>query len=347
MKISNGVKKQAILWEKLDKNRVKCNVCNHYCLINNGKKGICGVRKNEGGKLYTLVYGKAIAENIDPIEKKPFFHFLPGTKSYSIATVGCNFRCRHCQNADISQISKERAFKDSDLILGKDLPPEKVVENALNNNCSSIAYTYTEPTIFLEYALDTMKLAKKKGLKNNWVSNGYMTKKTLDLISPYLDAINVDLKGFDEDFYLEVCGAKLAPILENLKIIKRKKIWLEVTTLLIPTKNDSPKELKKIADFIVKELGPETPWHISRFFPAYQMIDLPSTEVEVIRQAVKIGRKAGLKYVYSGNIPGDSYEDTYCPKCGEKMIDRTGYSIERFDDKGRCSKCGTNLNLVL
>jgi len=298
------MKKEAVLYKKLAENKVRCEVCNHRCFIDDKKKGICGVRKNEGGKLYSLVYGKAIAENIDPIEKKPFFHFLPGTKSYSIATVGCNFRCRHCQNADISQISKERAFKDSDLILilGKDLPPEKVVENALNNNCSSIAYTYTEPTIFLEYALDTMKLAKKKGLKNNWVSNGYMTKKTLDLISPYLDAINVDLKGFDEDFYLEVCGAKLAPILENLKIIKRKKIWLEVTTLLIPTKNDSPKELKKIADFIVKELGPETPWHISRFFPAYQMIDLPPTEVEVIRQAVKIGRKAGLKYVYSGNI---------------------------------------------
>jgi len=260
------MKKEAVLYKKLAENKVRCEVCNHRCFIDDKKKGICGVRKNEGGKLYSLVYGKAIAENIDPIEKKPFFHFLPGTKSYSIATVGCNFRCRHCQNADISQISKERAFKDSDLILGKDLPPEKVVENALNNNCSSIAYTYTEPTIFLEYALDTMKLAKKKGLKNNWVSNGYMTKKTLDLISPYLDAINVDLKGFDEDFYLEVCGAKLAPILENLKIIKRKKIWLEVTTLLIPTKNDSPKELKKIADFIVKELGPETPWHISRFF---------------------------------------------------------------------------------
>lgn len=339
--------REAILYEKFKDNKVKCGVCNHRCLIGDGKKGICGVRKNEGGKLYTLVYGKAIAENVDPIEKKPFFHFMPGTRSLSIATVGCNFSCAHCQNADISQISKERAFEDSDLILGKDLPPEKVIEDTLKNNCPSIAYTYTEPTIFVEYALDTMKLAKKKGIKNIWVSNGYMTKETLDLIGPYLDAINVDLKGFTEKFYQEVCKAKLAPILDNLKEIKKKGIWLEVTTLLIPIKNDSPKDLKNIAEFIAKELGVETPWHISRFFPAYRMMDLPPTEVETIRKAVEIGRKAGLKYVYSGNIPGDSFEDTYCPKCKEKMIDRTGYSIERFDDKGMCSKCKTNLNLIL
>ena len=338
--------KEAILYEKLKDSKVKCGVCNHRCLISDGKKGICGVRKNEGGKLYTLVYGKAIAENVDPIEKKPFFHFMPGSTSLSIATMGCNFKCAHCQNADISQ---------SDLILGKDLLPEKVIEDTLKNNCPSIAYTYTEPTIFVEYALDTMKLAKKNGIKNIWVSNGYMTKETLDLIGPYLDAINVDLKGFTEKFYQEVCKAKLAPILDNLKEIKsapraggrRKKIWLEVTTLLIPTKNDSSKDLKNIAEFIAKELGVETPWHISRFFPAYRMMDLPPTKVETIRKAVEIGRKAGLKYVYSGNIPGDSFEDTYCSKCKEKMIDRIGYSIERFDDKGMCSKCKTNLNLIL
>ncbi len=339
--------KEAILYKKLKDGKVKCGVCNHRCVINDGEKGICGVRKNEKGKLYTLVYGKAIAENIDPIEKKPFFHFMPGTTSLSIATVGCNFHCLHCQNADISQISKERAFEDSDLILGKNLSPEQVIEYALKNNCPSIAYTYTEPTIFIEYALDTMKLAKKKGLKNVWVSNGYMTKETLDLIGPFLDAINVDLKGFTEKFYQEVCGAQLKPILENLKDIKKKKIWLEVTTLLIPTKNDSLKDLKSIAEFIARELGEETPWHISRFFPAYRMIDLPPTEVGIIQKAVEIGRKAGLRYVYSGNIPGDSFEDTYCPKCKEKMIDRTGYSIERFDDKGKCSKCGMDLNLVL
>ena len=287
------MKKEAILYEKLSGNKVRCGVCNHRCLIGDGKKGICGVRKNEKGKLYTLVYGKAIAENIDPIEKKPFFHFMPGTRSLSIATVGCNFRCMHCQNADISQ---------TDFISGKDLLPERVVEDALENDCPSIAYTYTEPTIFVEYALDTMKLARKNKLKNVWVSNGYMTKETLDLIGLYLDAINVDLKGFTEKFYQEVCGAKLKPVLENLKRIKKKKIWLEVTTLIIPTKNDSPKELKNIAEFIKKELGAETPWHVSRFFPTYKMVDLLPTEVEKIYKAVDIGKKAGLKYVYGGNI---------------------------------------------
>lgn len=294
------MRKEAILYAKLKDppagevgNKVKCGVCNHQCVINDGNKGICGVRKNEKGKLYTLVYGKAIAENIDPIEKKPLYHFLPGTKTLSIATVGCNFRCLHCQNADISQV---------DFISGKDLPPEKIVEDAIKTNCPSIAYTYTEPTIFVEYALDTMRLARKKNLKNIWVSNGYMTKETLALVEPYLDAINVDLKAFTEKFYQEVCGAKLKPVLENLKGIKKKKIWLEVTTLIIPTKNDSSKELKDIAKFIKKELGPETPWHVSRFFPTYKLTDVPSTEVEKIYQAVEIGKKAGLKYVYEGNI---------------------------------------------
>jgi pyruvate formate lyase activating enzyme len=291
--------KEALLYEKLKDKWVRCGLCNHQCLIDKTRRGICGVRENGHGKLYTLVYGKAIAENIDPIEKKPFYHFLPGTFSLSIATVGCNFQCLHCQNADISQVSKERADVE---ILGKDLPPEKVVKHALDNNCPSISYTYTEPTIFLEYALDCMKLARSKGLKNNWVSNGYMTKEALDLIAPYLDAINVDLKAFTEKFYQEVCKAKLAPVLENLKKIKKKKIWLEVTTLIIPKKNDSEKELKQIAEFIKNELGEDTPWHVSRFFPYYKLDSIPPTSVEKVRQAVEIGKKAGLKYVYAGNV---------------------------------------------
>lgn len=340
------MKKEAVLYKKVKHNTVQCGVCNHRCVIGDGKKGICGVRKNEGNKLYSLVYGKAIAEGIDPIEKKPLFHFMPGTRILSIATVGCNFKCLHCQNADISQVSKEKAFQDSDLILGKELLPEKIVQDTLENNCPSIAYTYTEPTIFLEYALDTMKLAHKKNIKNVWVSNGYMTKETLDLIGSHLDAINVDLKGFTEKFYQEVCGAKLEPVLENLKEIKKKKIWLEVTTLLIPGKNDSPKELKDIAEFIKAELGPETPWHVSRFFPSYKAMDFSPTEVRVVQQAVEIGKKAGLKYVYSGNVPGDSCEDTRCPKCREKMISRIGYSIERFDNKGKCSSCGEGLDII-
>lgn len=340
------MKKEAILYDKIEGNKVRCGVCNHRCIIDGGKKGICGVRKNEGGTLYTLVYGKAIAENVDPVEKKPLFHFMPGTLSLSIAAVGCNFRCLHCQNADISQASKERAFEDSDLILGKDLPPEKIVEDTLAENCPSISYTYTEPTIFIEYALDTMKLAKKEGLRNIWVSNGYMSTETLDVITPYLDAINVDLKGFTEKFYNEICGAKLRPVLDNLIDIKRRGIWLEITTLLITRKNDSAEELEGIAKFIRDNLGVETPWHISRFFPAYKIIDLPPTEVKIIRNAVEIGRNAGLKYVYSGNIPGDTFEDTHCPKCKEKMINRVGYLVERFDDEGKCSACGENLNII-
>ncbi len=341
------MKKEAILYDKIEGNKVRCGVCNHRCIIDDGKKGICGVRKNEGGTLYTLVYGKAIAENVDPIEKKPLFHFMPGTLSLSIAAVGCNFRCLHCQNADISQASKERAFEDSDLILGKNLPPEKVIEDTLAEDCPSISYTYTEPTVFVEYALDTMKLARKKGLKNVWVSNGYMTNETINEIAPYLDAINVDLKGFTEKFYTEVCGARLEPVLENLKEIKKRKIWLEITTLLITEKNDSPEELKGIAEFIKNNLGDDTPWHISRFFPAYKLIDLPPTEVKIIREAVEIGRAAGLKYVYSGNIPGDGFEDTYCPKCKEKIINRVGYLVERFDDNGKCGNCGENLSIIL
>lgn len=292
--------KEALLYEKLDSNKVQCGLCNHRCVINEGKQGICGVRENKNGKLYSLVYGKAIAENIDPIEKKPLYRFLPGTESLSIATIGCNFKCLHCQNADISQISKQQTVNSEQL--GKNLPPEEVIKHALDNNCPSISYTYTEPTVFLEYALDCMKLAREKGLKNVWVSNGYMTKETLSLVVPYLDAINVDLKAFTEEFYQEVCGARLKPVLENLKDIKKKGIHLEITTLIIPGKNDSEKELEDIANFIKDELGNDTPWHVSRFFPYHKMNELPSTPVEKISQAVEIGKSVGLKYVYAGNV---------------------------------------------
>jgi pyruvate formate lyase activating enzyme len=291
--------KEALLYEKMAGGKVKCGLCNHRCVINNGKRGICGVRENRKGKLYSLVYGKIIAENIDPIEKKPLYHFLPGTYSLSIATVGCNFRCLHCQNADISQISPDRG-RDPDS--GRDKTPEKIVKDALNAKCPSISYTYTEPTIFMEFALDCMKLAKNKGLKNIWVSNGYMTKEALDLVAPYLDATNVDLKAFTEKFYSEVCGAKLKPVLDNLIDIKKRKIHLEITTLIIPTKNDSEKELKQIAEFIKKKVGADTPWHVSRFFPYYKMKDVPPTPAEKIYKAVEIGKKAGLKYVHAGNV---------------------------------------------
>lgn len=293
--------KECYLYKKLSGKKVQCQTCNHRCTIADGKRGICGVRENRKGKLYLLVYGKAIAVNIDPIEKKPFYHFLPGTYSFSIATVGCNFHCPWCQNWNISQAAKDPKLGHKLEILGEDWPPEKIVRQALKTDCKSIAYTYTEPTIFLEYALDTMKLAYKRGLKNCWVSNGYFTKQTLVKIAPFLDAINIDLKGFSEKNYQKYSGAKLAPVLENIKAVHNKKIHLEITTMIIPTVNDSEKELKKAAQFIAS-IDKKIPWHISRFFPAYKMVDLSPTPSETLQKAKQIGEKAGLKNVYLGNL---------------------------------------------
>ncbi len=341
--------KQAILYKKLKDKSVRCQVCNHHCLILNGKRGICGVRENQNGKLFSLVYNKAIACNVDPIEKKPFFHFLPGSHSLSIATVGCNFSCLHCQNWDISQGPKENGQ-----ILGENLPPQEIVNLALKYRVPSISYTYTEPTIFIEYALETMKLAKKQGLKNNWVTNGYMTPEALKTIAPYLQAANVDLKFFNNNLYFKVCGAKLQPILDSLKLMKKLKIWLEITTLVIPGYTDLPagkagtdNQFKKIAEFILKQLGPETPWHVSRFYPCYKMTDVSPTPPELIYQAAEIGKKTGLKYVYTGNLPGDKGENTYCPKCQTLIIQRIGYEIKRFDKNGRCPKCQEKIDLIL
>ncbi len=293
--------KEAYLYKKLFNKRVQCRNCAHYCIIENAKRGICGVRENHNGKLYSLVYGKAIALNIDPIEKKPFFHFLPGTYSLSVATVGCNFKCMTCQNYDISQMPQLTGR-----IEGEDISPKKLVQIALKNKLPSISYTYTEPGVFSEYALDTMKLAKKAGLKNNWVSNGFWSKELFDLISPYLDAANIDLKGFTNEFYIKYCGGRLQPVLDTLKRIKQKKIWLEITTLVIPTLNDSEENFKKIAKFIKEELGPETPWHISQFCGAisWKLQHLSNTSVETLKKAYRIGKKVGLKYVHIGNIPG-------------------------------------------
>lgn len=334
--------KEALLYKKLKDKKVQCNICAHRCTIEPGKRGICGVRENKDGKLYSLVYAKACAEHVDPIEKKPLFHFLPGTTSLSIATVGCNFRCFHCQNAEISQLPRETGK-----IEGFDLPPEKVIENAKKFGTQGISYTYTEPTIFFEYALDCMKLAKKEGLKNTWISNGYMTRETVELMAPYLDAANIDLKFFRDDLYVKTSGAKLQPVLDSLKLMKKLGIWVEVTTLLIPGYTDQGTQLEDIAKFIKKELGDNTPWHISRFYPAYKMTDVPPTPSDLIDKAYGIGKKIGLKYVYTGNVWGDERENTYCSKCGELAIKRTGYEIERLDKNGKCKKCGEGLDLIL
>jgi pyruvate formate lyase activating enzyme len=335
--------KQACLYKKLPGNRTQCQTCAHYCQIPLGGRGICGVRENIEGKLYALNYGKAVAVSIDPIEKKPFFHFLPGTYSLSIATVGCNLRCLNCQNWDISQ-----GFKGKEEIPGENLSPKQIVALALKNKLPSISYTYTEPVIFLEYALDTMKLARKAGLKNTFVSNGFMSEESAKLVIPYLDAINIDIKSFSDEFYKKVCGGRLQPVLDTAKLMKKSGVWVEITTLVIPTLSDSEKMFKDIASFIRKELGSETPWHLSQFsgLISWQLQHLPDTSVETLEMAYKIGKEAGLKYVYTGNVPGLPSEDTFCPKCNALVIDRTGYRISRRDKQGKCPKCGENLNLI-
>ena len=336
--------KEVFLYKKLKGGRVQCRNCAHYCLILPGKKGICGVRENQGGKLYTLNYGKIIALNIDPIEKKPLFHFLPGSYSLSTAAVGCNFKCFSCQNHDISQMPRLTGKVE-----GKDISPEEIVKVTLKNQLPSISYTYTEPAIFSEFAIDTMKMAKKQGIKNVWVSNGFWSKELFDLISPYLDAANIDLKGFSGEFYIKYCGGKLQPVLDNLKRLKKRKIWVEVTTLVIPGLSDSEKMFQNIARFIKNKLGAETPWHITKFSGAisWKLQDLSETPVETLENAYKIGKETGLKYVYTGNVPGIPSEDTFCPKCSALMIDRTAYRVSRYDKEGKCAKCGESLNLIL
>lgn len=289
--------KEAKFYQKLDKGIVKCLACNHYCKIDKNKTGICGVRKNIAGKLFLLVYGKAIAVNIDPVEKKPLYHFLPGTEILSFGTVGCNFKCNFCQNYDISQISKPPYTQ----IIGDDWLPEKIVDLANKNKIPSIAYTYTEPTIFVEYAVETMKLAKKAGIKNVWVTNGYFSSKTQKVIFPYLDAVNVDLKSFSEGFYQNICGAKLKPVLKNIESLHEAKIHLEITTLIIPSENDDKNNLKNIAGFVAK-IDKNIPWHISRFFPCYKMQNHKITPYKTLKNAEEIGYKAGLKNIYIGNV---------------------------------------------
>jgi pyruvate formate lyase activating enzyme len=289
------------------------------------------------------VYGKLIARHIDPIEKKPLFHFQPGSLSYSIATVGCNFKCLFCQNAEIAQMPADR----NGMIMGETSSPEEIVGAAIKGNCRSISFTYTEPTVFFEFAFETAKLARRKGLRNVFVTNGYMTPEALRMISPHLDAANVDLKAFTDDFYKTRCGARISHVKETLKIMKSLGIFVEVTTLLIPGLNDDEKELRELAGFISGSLGDETPWHISRFHPTYRLQNRPATPVEILVRARDIGFKAGLRYVYTGNVPGESGENTFCPQCGEMIIARWGFSIGKYAIReGRCAHCGAEIHGV-
>jgi pyruvate formate lyase activating enzyme len=326
-----------MFYDKLEGTLLQCHLCSHHCRISESKRGICGIRENKGGKLYSLVYGRLISRAVDPIEKKPLFHFLPGSRSYSIATVGCNFRCLNCQNYGISQMPKPQ-----EPVSGGDVTPAEIVEAAKRYRCESMAYTYTEPTVFFEYAYDTAKLASKEGIRNVFVTNGYITEKPLRTIAPYLDAANIDLKSFSDEFYRKVCGARLKPVLEAIRLYRKLGIWIEITTLIIPSLNDSEENFRKITEFI-RSLDEGIPWHVSRFFPAYRLPDLPPTPIEVLNKARKIGLDAGLKHVYQGNLPGEG-ENTYCHSCGRLLIERYGYQVTQYSLRdSRCPSCNVKI----
>jgi len=335
--------KEAMFYRSLEDGKVICELCPHLCKLKEDQVGICGVRKNISGRLYSQVYGKAIAIHVDPIEKKPLFHVAPGSQSFSMSTVGCNFHCKFCQNHDISQVKR---VEDVDRY-NQDATPEELVNLAQRSNCLSIAYTYTEPTIYFEYAFDTAKLANENRLLNIFVTNGYINSQPLQFINKYLDAANVDLKSFNDSFYKKLVGAKLAPVLDTLKLMKKLNIWVEVTTLVIPNENDSVEELTEIASFIRTELGSETPWHISRFYPQYQLIDHSPTPVATLKKARDIGLDQGLRYVYLGNVPGIDAENTYCYNCSKLLIERYGYQIiENNIQSGKCKFCGVKIDGV-
>ncbi len=329
-----------MFYEKLEDKKVRCFLCAHRCVIAAGRRGICGVRENGEGTLHSLVYGRLVALNIDPIEKKPLFHFQPASTSLSVATVGCNFKCRHCQNYDISRYPEKHRDIPGDYIT-----PEQVVDTAVKKGCKSISYTYTEPTVFFEFAYDCARLAREKGIRNVFVSNGYTGAEAVRTMAPFLDGNNIDLKG-DDEFYRKICGARLQPVLNTIRLMKELGVWVEVTTLIIPGYNDSEKSINSIIDFI-RSVDPAIPWHVSRFYPTYQLLDRPRTPVETLRRAREAGLGKGLRYVYEGNVPGEGSENTYCPECGELLIERFGYSITRNRIKGgRCFKCETAIDGV-
>jgi pyruvate formate lyase activating enzyme len=325
----------ASYWQRVRDNIVQCLLCPRKCILDVGQRGICTVRINKDGALYTLGYGNPIAVHIDPIEKKPFFHVLPGECAFSIAVAGCNMRCLFCQNWQISQAKPDEAENYN-------MPPEEVVSQAKKSGCKFIVYTYTEPTVFYEYMLDIAKLAKKNGLKNGMHSCGYINPEPLKELLKYMDAVNVDLKGFNEAFYNRMgMMAQLAPVLETLKTIKKEGVWLELTNLIIPGQNDDPQEIKKMCLWIKENLGDEVPLHFSRFMPAFKLQNLPPTPIQKLEEAYRIAKNTGLKYVYIGNVPGCLEENTYCPNCKKLIIGRVGYQISENNLKdGHCKFCG-------
>ncbi|HHS14352.1 MAG TPA: AmmeMemoRadiSam system radical SAM enzyme [bacterium] len=330
--------KKASLFRSLEERAVQCLTCAHHCRLKPGQRGVCGVRENREGDLYSLVYGRAVALHADPIEKKPLYHFLPGASALSLATVGCNMTCMNCQNSDISQWPRNHPD-----IPGEWIPPDRVVSMAEERDCRILAFTYTEPAVFWDYAHDTSVLSVRRGMKNVFVTNGYLSVEAIDGMASCLHGANVDLKSFSDKTYRQFFGARLKPVLRTIQALKKLDIWVEVTTLLIPGLNDSDEELREIARFI-SETDVNIPWHVSRFCPAYRMLDRPPTRFESIHRACGLGREAGLRFVYAGNIPGDERENTRCPSCRKTVVRRRGYQITDSRIKeGRCGFCGAAL----
>ncbi len=326
-------RKEALYYEKLPQGKIKCLLCPRGCIVSEGDRGFCRVRENSHGEYYTLAHSNPCAVHNDPIEKKPLFHFLPKTTALSIATAGCNFTCKNCQNWSISQANPEQT-------VNYDVSPDLLVDLALEYKIPTIAYTYTEPTIFFEYMLESAKIARKKGVLNMYHSNGYINREPLLALIPYLDGANIDLKGFSNEFYLDVTGGTLNPVLETLKTLKKEDVWLEITNLVIPTKNDSEPKIKELCQWIKDELGMDTPVHFSRFYPQYKLQNLPSTPIKTLQKAAEIAHNVGLHYIYIGNVPGMPEENTYCPACGKVIIERRGYSIGAINlQNGTCKFC--------
>ena len=335
---ASGYKKEALYYKTLEDNTVQCLHCPHNCIVKDGKRGFCRIKENKQGKFFNIVYANPCAVHIDPIEKKPFFHFLPGSKALSIATVGCNLRCKFCQNWQISQATPEQ-------VQAVDLPPQHIALKAMQTKSLSIAYTYTEPMVFYEFVLDTAVIAKSNGTKNIMHTNGYINPIPLRRICAHLDAINVDLKAFTEEYYQHVCAASLKHVLETLIIIKKEKgVWLEITNLIVPSLDDNPDEIKKMCEWIYKNLGPDVPIHFSRFFPIYKLSTLPPTPVSTLVSARDIALGSGLRFVYIGNLPGNPAESTYCPKCKKELIKRVGYTIlKNVLKESKCPYCNESI----
>lgn len=334
------MRKEAILYEKVD-NALNCKICQRRCLISPGKTGFCQMRENVDDKIYSLNYAAVSSAAVDPIEKKPLFHFYPGSMVFSLGSVGCNFRCRHCQNWGISQAELEN-------IPTRDMLPEDAIRLTKEYGCKSIAWTYNEPTMWFEYTLDSAKIARREDIKTIYVTNGYMSEESFQEIRPYLDAANIDLKGMSEKFYQDLCEARLEPVLDTILRMHDAKIHIEVTNLMIPGYNDSDEDIRSLVKFMADEVGVEVPLHFTRFFPQYQMQELPPTEIKYLEKAYKIARDAGMKYVYIGNVPTADGENTYCPECGETVIKRDGFSVmsDKIKETRKCPRCKADIDIV-